>query len=406
MTTAVARAGAAPFAAPSLFLIAGLVAAGQFAALVFAPAIPDAARALAVTPGAVLLSVTAFLAATALTQMIAGPLTDRFGRRNLILIGLVLYIIGGAVSGAAASLETLIAGRVVQAIGAAFALVAARAATRDIFEGPALQRAMATITLAFSLAPAFAPLAGGVATQLGGFRAVFALTLGLGLALLALAVLRFPETHRPIQLQQAERASMWSAYTVVLKDKVFRHNALVAALANGAMTAFFTGAPILMIAHLGVAPAEFGLYPPLAVAGFALGTVFVRVASARLAPSGLIAIGAVLMGAGASALLIPALTIGPALWPINGAMIVFVTGLGVLVPTASARALDGQGERAGSAAAFFGVGQMAMGAIAAAIVAAIQPQAPLIAFQAVMALSVAGIGLVLAANALSRPIAA
>lgn len=406
MTTAQVRVGAQPLTAPSLFLIAGLVAAGQFAALVFAPAIPDAARALAVTPGAVLLSVTAFLAATALTQLIAGPLTDRFGRRNLILLGLVLYIAGGAVSGAAADLPMLITGRVVQAVGAAFALVAARAATRDIFEGPALQRAMATITLAFSLAPALAPLAGGLATQFGGFRAVFALTIVLGLALLALAALHFPETHRPSQLRQTERASVWSAYAAVLKDKVFRHNALTAGLANAAMTAFFTGAPILMIAHLGVAPAEFGLYPPLAVAGFALGTVFVRAASAKLSASQLIVFGAVLMGVGAAALLIPALTLGPALWPINGAMIVFVTGLGVLVPTASAQALDGQGERAGSAAALFGVSQMAMGAIAAAIVAAIQPQAPLIAFQAVMALSVVGIGLAIAGNALRRRIVA
>lgn len=111
MNTAELRASAQPLTAPSLFLIAGLVAAGQFAALVFSPAIPDAARALAVTPGAVLLSVTAFLAATALTQLIVGPLTDRFGRRNLILIGLVLYIAGGAVSGLASSLENLIAGR-------------------------------------------------------------------------------------------------------------------------------------------------------------------------------------------------------------------------------------------------------------------------------------------------------
>lgn len=402
MSTAVVRTSVEPLAAPSLFLIAGLVAAGQFAALVFSPAIPDAARALAVTPGAVLLSATAFLAATALTQMIAGPLTDRFGRRNLILIGLLFYLIGGAVSGAAASLEALIAGRVVQAVGAAFALVAARAATRDIFEGPALQQAMATITLAFSLAPAFAPLAGGVATQLGGFRAVFALTLVLGLILLAAAALRFPETHRPDPLRQAQRASAWFAYAAILKDKVFRHNALVAGLANAAMTAFFTGAPILLIEHLGVGPAEFGLYPPLAVIGFALGTVFVRGASAKLTPRQLVAIGAVLMGLGASALLVPALTVGPAVWPINGAMIVFVSGLGVLAPTASAQALDGQGERAGSAAALLGVSQMAMGAIAATLVAAIQPQAPLFAFQTVMAIGVVGIGLVLGANALGR----
>lgn len=406
MTTAEARARTDAIAAPSLFLIAGLVAAGQFAALVFSPAIPDAARALTVTPGAVLLSATAFLGATALTQLIAGPLTDRFGRRNLILIGLVFYLAGGLLSGIAASLDLLIAGRVVQAIGAAFALVAARAATRDIFEGPALQRAMATITLAFSLAPAFAPLAGGIATELGGFRAVFALTLLLGLILLALAAFRFPETLRARQVEQGQRASWWSDYAPVLKDKIFRHNALIAGFANAAMTAFFTGAPILMIEHLGVGPAEFGLYPPLAVIGFALGTVFVRVATAKLSPAQLVAIGAGLMTIGATALLIPALMIGPALWPINGAMIVFVTGLGVLVPTASAQALDGQGERAGSAAALLGISQMAMGAIAAAIVAAIQPQAPLIAFQAVMALSVVGLGLVLTANALSRRIAA
>lgn len=399
MSAAAERARIEAVASPSLFLIAGLVAAGQFAALVFSPAIPDAARSLAVTPAAVLLSATAFLGATALTQLVAGPLTDRFGRRSLILVGLVLYLIGGAVSGVATTLETLIAGRVIQAIGAAFALVAARAATRDLFGGPALQRAMAIITLAFALAPAFAPLAGGVATQLGGFRAVFALTLLLGLALLAFAAFRFPETHRQSQRSKAQRGSLWVAYGAVLKDKTFRHSALVAGFANAAMTAFFVGAPILMIEHLGLAPAEFGLYPPLAVIGFALGTLFVRAATAKLSPDQLVAIGAALMAIGAAALLIPALTIGPAVWPINFAMIVFVTGLGVLVPTVSAQALEAQGERAGSAAALLGVSQMAMGAVAATIVASIEPRAPLVAFQGVMALSVVAIGIVSGARA-------
>jgi DHA1 family bicyclomycin/chloramphenicol resistance-like MFS transporter len=402
MTAADARAGAQSFAAPSLFLIAGLVAAGQFAALAFSPAIPDAARALAVSASAVLLSATAFLGATAITQLVAGPLADRFGRRNLILIGLVLYLIGGAVSGVATSLDTLIWGRVVQAIGAAFALVAARAATRDLFEGPALQRAMATITLAFALAPAFAPLAGGVATQLGGFRAVFALTLALGLILLAFAAFCFPETHPQSQRSEGRRGSLWSAYGAVLKDETFRHSALVAGFANAAMTAFFVGAPILMIEHLALAPAEFGLYPPLAVIGFALGTLFVRSATAKLSPDQLVAIGAALMAIGAAALLIPALTIGPAVWPINVAMIVLVSGLGVLVPTVSAQALEAQGERAGSAAALFGVSQMAMGAIAATIVAAIEPHAPLISFQAVMAFCVFAIGLLIGARTNDR----
>lgn len=402
MTTAETRTSITPLSTPSLFLIAGLVAAGQFAALVFSPAIPDAARALAVSPSAVLLSATAFMAATALTQLIAGPLTDRFGRRGLILLGFVFYLLGGGLSGVATSLETLIWGRVVQAIGAAFALVAARAATRDSFEGPALQRAMATITLAFSLAPAFAPLAGGIATELGGFRATFALTLVLGLVLLALAALRFPETHLAPPTREAPRSSVWAVYAAVLKDTTFRHNALIAGFANAAMTAFFTGAPILMIAHLGVGPAEFGLYPPLAVIGFALGTVFVRRATGRLPPAQLVSIGAIVMAIGALALLIPAWTAGPAVWPINGAMIVFVTGLGVLVPTASAQALDAQGEHAGSAAALLGVSQMAMGAVAAAIVAAVEPHAPLIAFQTIMAICVLGIGLAIAGRAKDR----
>jgi DHA1 family bicyclomycin/chloramphenicol resistance-like MFS transporter len=391
-TTDARRPGA--LAAPSLFLIAGLVAAGQFAALVFSPAIPDAARALNTSPSAVLLSATAFMAATAITQMFAGPLTDRFGRRNLILIGLLIYIAGGAVSGLATSLDALFAGRAVQAVGAAFALVAARAATRDIFEGPALQRATATITLAFALAPAFAPLAGGIATQLGGFRATYALTLVLGLILLVLAAFRFPETHQAQTTQRSE--SWWAGYGAVLNHPTFRHNALVAGFANAAMTAFFTGAPILMITHLGVGPAEFGLYPPLAVIGFALGTLFVQRTTGRLAPAQLVSIGAAIMAIGALALLVPALAVGPAVWPINAAMIVLVTGLGVLVPTASAQALDAQGEHAGSAAALLGVSQMALGAIGAAIVAAIEPHAPLVAVQSIMALCVLAIGLVIA----------
>lgn len=366
----------------NLALIAGIVAAGQFASLVFAPAIPATAAALGVTPAIILSTATAFMAATALAQLLAGPISDRFGRRLPILVGVVAYIIGGGMAAAANDVRMLMIGRIVQAAGAGLMLVSARAATRDAFAGVALQKAMATITIAFSLAPAFAPLIGGIAATLGGHRAPFEVTVAFGLILAAFAFAAMPETRAPAD--RAPLSGAFAAYGRVLALPSFRRNAWLAGLANGGMTAFFTGAPVLMIAKLGVTPAEFGLYPPLAVIGFVIGGIVVRRSAGRLAPTLLIGVGTAIMTAGALALVAPALAGAPTVLAINAAMVVFVTGLGVLAPTATALALDGAGADAASAAALLGVSQMAMGALAAAAVAALQPVLPLAAFQIVM----------------------
>jgi MFS family permease len=168
-------------------LIAALAASGQFASIVFAPAMPAAAAALKATASQITITATVFMAASAVTMLLAGPLSDRFGRRAVALFGVIVFIAGSAAGLYAAALAALLFSRATQAVGSSFMLVAANAATRDVFSGSALRRASAVIAVVFSLAPALAPLLGGAATQFLGYASTFALSIGLGLIVLAWA---------------------------------------------------------------------------------------------------------------------------------------------------------------------------------------------------------------------------
>ncbi|RMD63273.1 MAG: Bcr/CflA family efflux MFS transporter [Alphaproteobacteria bacterium] len=366
-----------------VMLLTALTALGQFASNIYLPALPAVARSLSVDMGRVQMTFTAFLAAFAFAQLMYGPLSDRFGRRPVLIFGILLYIAGSILCALAPAIGFLIAARILQAIGAAAGIVIARAVVRDVFDGPDLARVLALITIVFALVPGLTPLVGGILQDAFGWRAIFLATVALGLLVIAATALRLPESNlHPLPALRFGEA--FSGYGAILKDPVFARYAVSSAFIIGAMSAFFAGSPAVYIETLGISATEYGFYPPLAVSGFIIGGAITRRLVRRVSYERITITGLAIMLVGASVMIGLPLVGLLHKHGLNLAIVIYVTGLGVFMPTAVAAALERFSDRAGSASAMVGFLQMAAGALSTAIVGVMQPSLPVLAFPAVM----------------------
>ena len=377
-----ARARTLPATRATVLLLAAMAAVGQFASNVYTPSLPAVASDLGVGMSEAQLTFVAFLGTFAVAQLAYGPLADRLGRRPALFAGLALFLAGTLGCALAPSLGWLIAARMLQAAGAAAGLVVSRAATRDSFEGADLARILAAVTIAFALVPGLTPLLGGLIQTAAGWRATFWATLAVGAAVALWAALRLPETLD----RAAPRApGGWlRGYVGIARDSAFLGTVVSVGLVFGAMSAFFAASPALFIGQLGVSPAEYGLYPPLAVSGFVIGGIVVRRLSGRIAPRRIAAVGLGIMATALAVMLaLPAAGLVHK-HAFNATMVANVTGLGVFLPTAIAMALQRFAGRAGTAAALQGFVQMSGGALGAFAVGLVQPALPILAMPAVM----------------------
>ncbi|WP_416897023.1 MAG: multidrug effflux MFS transporter [Minwuia sp.] len=364
-------------------LLAALSAIGQFATNIYLPSLPVISAELSASPSQAQLTLTLYLAAFAFTQLLYGPLSDRFGRRIILMSGLAIFIAGSVVCTIAQDIDVLIAGRILQAVGGGGCTVAARAVVRDSFEGPALQKVMALIAILFALVPGLSPLFGALLQELAGWRTIFIVTGGVGAVVALMMVTRLPETLA-YRLPKLNPTELVRGYAIVLARRDFLRFALPMSLIFTAMFAFFGGSPYTFIEFLDVSATEYGFYPPLASTGFVIGGIVVRRLTGRMSTIGICGVGLVVA--------IAACAIGVVL-PLAGwvhkaafivSVIVFVASLGIFLPTAMAAALQLFPERAGTASAMLGFLQMAGGVLGSAMVAAFQEQFPIFAYATIM----------------------
>ena len=364
-------------------LLTALAGLGQFASNIYIPSLPAIAAALGETMSAVQTTLAVFLATFAIFQLVCGPLSDLFGRRRVLVVGMLTFIAGTVTCAAALDLTTLIGGRILQGAGASAAFVVSRAITRDLFTGADLARVTALILMAFSLVPGLTPLIGGLLQEWGGWRWTFGAAVVFSLVIFA-CLLRLGETNR-VMVARLDRHAIRAAYTEVLRSRSFLQCALSSSFAFACLSAFFAGSPDMYISELGVSPIEYGLYPPLTLTGYVAGGVLTR----RLV--GTVSTTAI-SGFGLTLILFATLAIAafPAAGILNkfvftGCMIVFVTGLGVFMPTAVAAALTPFARTAGSASAMLGFLQTSGCALGAFAVSALLGPLAELAFPLVMA---------------------
>lgn len=345
-------------------LLALLGVLGQFGSNVFLPGLPQIATDYQVSANAASATYSVFLAVFGIGQLLAGPLTDRLGRRPMALHSTLLFTLASIACAMAPSLTALIIARVFQGLGAAGAIVASRTVARDSYEGPALVKVITVIMMAFALVPGLAPLLGGAFTAALGWRATLWACVLLGVVTWLWARSRLAETLRPETLG---REGVFEAYALVLRNGRFVRMVLIAGIAFGGLLAFFGAAPRLYMLTLGVSPMEFGFYPPMALLGFFIGAILLRKTSDRHGIRTLLTAGVLVQLLACLVMLVPALAGGLNKWIVNAGFTLFVVGLGLLSPLASATAMNAQQTFVGQASALMGFMQMVAGAIGAAL---------------------------------------
>lgn len=356
-------------AAPARFilLLAALTATGPTAMQIFLPALPLVQRGLETSTGIAQLALSLPLLAQALSTLAYGPLSDRYGRRPTLFGGLALLCAGSIICALATSIELLIAGRLVQAAGAAAGMVLCRAIARDRFGPIGATRVIAQLTLVMVTAPMIAPAIGGIVTDAFNWRAQFLVMFACGAALALWSWRSLPESL-PARI---DGGSMWEpfrALPTLMRSRLFTTIALQTAFTSTIFFAFVSGAPYLM-AHLLHRPAsEYGFYFVMVSGGFMVGNLLSLRFGHLVTLRRLMQIGAVIALSGPLSL--AAIVAADALTPLWLFVPMFFgsIGSGLVMPNAQAAAVNVFPQRAGSASGISGFLQMAFAAAASQIV--------------------------------------
>lgn len=371
-------------------LIAGAAAIGAlgpFGMHVLLPALPAIGADFAARASTVQLLVSLALVAIAFGNLVVAPLSDRFGRRSVIIAGLCLFMAGSLAGLLATSMNMLIAARIVQAFGGGAAMAVARAAITDFFGIGRSANALATMATAVLVVPMFAPILGGFTVESTSWRAAFALALALGAAVLYFVLARVEETHGPTR-SAGPSLQTFVSYHRLLGSPEYLGFVAFGSCMMGAVTVFITSAPYVAIDVLGVTPSNYGLLFFLpAFASFA-GFFFTARMAHRLGGMRMMRFGAALSVAGAVAL------VAGASMGITHPLALFLPGMlvcggnALAAPNSTTGAITLAPDMAGAASGMLGFMQLLVGAAATQLVAvfANQTSYPLITAIAVLSL--------------------
>jgi DHA1 family bicyclomycin/chloramphenicol resistance-like MFS transporter len=382
-TTALWITGAAPserrLTGKILFLLAGLAALGAFATNIILPAFPDIGTGLGVSSQELGLTLSSFFVAFAFGQLLAGPLSDRFGRKWLVLGGLGVFAAGSVLCAFADTLSFLVLGRVVQALGACAASVLSRAIARDLFDGEALARALALTMIAGAAAPGFSPLLGSAFDRLFGWRITFLVVAAFGAVLALHYSTSVGETHPADRRASLVASVVASAYGRLAVDPRFLLPALSVSLVIGGLFTFFASAPAILMGELGLTAFQLGLsFATTVLIVFSAGFLAPRLAH-RWGQRTIGMIGLIIALAGSLFLFLFAAA--PAFVSFTAAIALYLLGMGLINPLGTAIALHPFGRQAGLASALLGFMQMGCAAIGASFASLLplQPSASLAA---------------------------
>jgi MFS transporter, DHA1 family, multidrug resistance protein len=333
----------------------------------YLPALPALATDLGASTSAAQLSITACLLGLATGQLVAGPLSDQFGRRRPLIVGLVVYLLASAACALAPTIEVLVVLRLVQGLAGAAGIVIARAVARDLYSGRRLVIIFSRLILVNGLAPILAPVIGGQLVRVTSWRGIFLVLAAFGVVLLAAGVFGVPDSLPAQRRRSGGVRDTLRSFRTLLADRLFVAVVLAAGLAGASMFAYIAGATFVLQRLYGLSAQQFSF----AFGSNALGIMILGQVGARLAhrwsPHRVMALGLLMNLLGAAGLAATVL-VGLGLPFLLGSLFVMVSALGLVFPTSTALALADHPERAGAASSLLGLGQYVMGAVVAPLV--------------------------------------
>jgi DHA1 family bicyclomycin/chloramphenicol resistance-like MFS transporter len=359
------------------------------------PALTDELRSATSTAQ---LTITACLLGLAAGQLVAGPLSDRFGRRRPLLIGVVAYVAVSLLCAASPTVETLVAARFVQGLAGGVGVVIAQAAGRDLYSGGRLLRYYGRLTVLGGLAAIVGPVIGGQLASVTDWRGIFVFLAAVGAAILLACLLVFRETLPAERRVTGGLAQTGRDMRRLLADRVFLGAVLVTGFVNAALFAYLSGATFVLQGVYGLSPQGYSLAFGLNSLGFMVFGFVAGRTSERWSESGTLLAGIAMCVAGAGGLVATAALHLP-LTAVIVSLFTMVSGVAVTTPPATSMALADHPDIAGTASAFLGVARFAFGGLAAPLVGLGAGVAPL----AVVTLTAAALGAFAYAGTVHRP---
>ncbi|MEE1939873.1 Bcr/CflA family multidrug efflux MFS transporter [Streptomyces sp. TRM 70361] len=370
-----AAASAGKAAAPTGRARAGLLITlilGSLTALpplsldMYLPALPDIGTAYGSPAAQVQLTLTACLLGLAVGQLVVGPMSDRFGRRRPLLIGMGGYVLASVACALAPGVHSLTAFRLVQGLAGAAAVVISRAVVRDLFDGLAMARFFSTLMLISGAAPILAPVLGGQMLRFTDWRGVFFVLAGFGLVLTLVTARSLPETLPAEKRHSGGVRNALRTMRGLYADRVFTGYLLVGSFAFAALFAYVSASPFVIQEIYGASPQTFSLLfmansIGLVAAGQVNGKLLVgRVSLDRVIAFGL---GLILLCATALLLMTSGLFGKVGLLPVSAALFLLMSAMGLVMPNANSQGLMRTPHAAGSASALLGTSMFLLGAL-------------------------------------------
>lgn len=342
-----------------LIALGALTTLGPISTDLYLPTLPGLGRDLGVSDSLTQLTMSACMVGLALGQLVAGPLSDRSGRRRPLLAGLTVFAVTSLLCALAPNLWLLVALRLIQGLAGAAGLVISRAMVRDLYSGDRAVRVFSSLMAVTGLAPVVAPLAGGQLARITDWRGTFWVLAGIAVVLL-LAAAFLPETLAPEARHRA--TGLVASFAVLGRDRVFVGYVLVLALGGSALFTYIGLSSFVLQDQYGIGATTYSLIFAANSVGIVITSNINRVVVRRCGPRRMLATGLTCGLTGGLIALTASLT-GAGLPMLLPGLFLVVSGVGFSMPNSTALGMERHGERAGAASALLGTLQFLSGAL-------------------------------------------
>ena len=348
-----------------LILLMAVTGTGAMATNILVPAVPGLSQSLNSNPAVVQYTISLFILGLGTAQLILGPLSDRIGRRRVMLGGLTLFLVASTLAIFTTSIEELIVVRIFQAFGAATGVVVGRAIIRDLVGRNQTASLLSLVTTAMVVSPMVAPAIGGILDTNFGWHSIFIFVAVAAAILLTWVIIVLPETAKTVN-QPGGFGLLKTDINILLRNRAFIGYALTGALSCGPYYVFIGGVPHFAVSILGLSSAEYGLWLILPSFGYMIGNMFCTRLSVRWGIDHVIPLGLSIL-IGATVLGIIGVWVVPqeSRWIIGTLFIanaMMTVGNGMVLPNTIAGAVSIRPSAAGAAAGINGFVQMTLGA--------------------------------------------
>src|SRR5215470_5973445 len=345
-----------------------LTAVGPLSVDMYLPSLPEIGRELAASPAQVQLTISFYLVGFAVGQIVYGPLSDRHGRKPILLSALSLFSAAGLACAFASSIEFLIVARFFQALGGAGAVALARAIVRDLYSEARAGREFSLMGAVMGLAPIIAPLLGSVLQVAFGWRAIFVALLTIGSAAVTVVWLLMPETLKKRAPERVSLLSVMRVYRTFMKHGAFLAYLGIVTCSFMGLFAWISGASFVLQDLYGLSTVEFGVAFAVGSAGFMFGTVLAAGIVSRIGVDRTVGLGALALATG-GLVMIAVVTLGvTAAVSLVVPAAFYLFGLGLAMPQGFAGAMSPFSARAGAASSLVGFTQQTCAAALGAVV--------------------------------------